>query len=45
MSPGNTVWAVLDLEPGDYIAICFVPDAESGAPHAMLGMIAPFTVV
>lgn len=45
MSPGSTVWAVLDLEPGDYFSICFVPDAESGAPHFMLGMIAPFTVV
>jgi hypothetical protein len=45
MSPGFTVWSVLDFEPGDYFAICFVPDAESGAPHFALGMIAPFTVV
>jgi len=45
MSPGNTVWAVLDLEPGDYFSMCFIPDAESGAPHFSLGMIQPFTVV
>lgn len=44
MSPGNTVWAVLDFEPGDYFAICFVPDAATGAPHFALGMIQPFTV-
>jgi len=26
----------LNLVPGDYIAVCFVPDAQ-GAPHAALG--------
>ena len=44
MSPGNTVWAVLDLEPGDYFAICLVPDPATGALHFALGMIQPFTV-
>jgi uncharacterized cupredoxin-like copper-binding protein len=44
MSPGQTVWSVMDFEAGDYFAICFVPDPESGAPHFALGMIAPFTV-
>jgi hypothetical protein len=44
MSPGETNYAVLDLAAGDYIAICFVPDAETGAPHFAMGMIAGFTV-
>lgn len=44
MNPAETVWAMLDLEAGDYFAICFVPDTKTGAPHFMLGMIMPFTV-
>jgi hypothetical protein len=44
MNPGHTNWALLDLEPGEYVAICFVPDPESGLPHFALGMLMPFTV-
>jgi len=44
MSPGASLWYTADLDAGDYFAICFVPDAESGAPHFVLGMISPFTV-
>jgi len=44
MSPGETNYAVLDLTAGDYIAICFLPDAETGVPHFAMGMIAGFTV-
>jgi len=44
MAPGASVWYTADLEAGDYFAICFVPDAASGAPHFVLGMISPFTV-
>ena len=43
-SPGTQGWLVLDLAAGEYAAICFVPDTETGAPHFALGMIAPFTV-
>jgi hypothetical protein len=35
---------MVDLAPGSYGAICFVPDSETGMPHAALGMIALFTV-
>ena len=34
----------VDLEPGEYIALCFVPDANDGAPHLVHGMVLPFTV-
>ena len=44
MSPEGMNYAVLDLQAGDYIAVCFVPDAETGAPHFAMGMIAGFTV-
>ncbi len=44
MDPGNTVWPVLDLEAGDYVTVCFIPDPETGKPHLMLGMYADFSV-
>ena len=44
LSAGKTAWAVLDLAPGTYAAICFVPDEKTGAPHAAMGMIQVFTV-
>jgi hypothetical protein len=44
MSPGMTNYAELVLEPGEHFAICFVPDPETGMPHYMMGMVAPFTV-
>jgi uncharacterized cupredoxin-like copper-binding protein len=44
MNPENTNWLVLDLEAGEYFAICFVPDFATGVPHFALGMMAPFTV-
>jgi hypothetical protein len=31
------------LEPGRYLMVCFIPDAE-GTPHAFLGMAEEFTV-
>jgi hypothetical protein len=34
----------LDLTVGDYLAICFIPELATGAPHYALGMIMPFTV-
>jgi hypothetical protein len=45
-NPGMTNWLVLDLMPGEYVAICFVPSPANGfAPHFALGMLMPFTVV
>ena len=44
LSPGRTAWAVLDLEPGTYVGLCFVPDRETGMPHAAMGMVAVFDV-
>lgn len=43
LQPGGKGWASLDLEPGQYVAVCAIPD-PSGVPHLDLGMVAPFTV-
>ena len=44
IAPGLTTWARLDLEPGDYLAVCAVVSQTEHAAHVDLGMVAPFTV-
>jgi len=34
----------VDFTPGEYVLICFVPDATDGKPHMMHGMVRTFTV-
>ena len=34
----------LDLQPGEYDAICLIPDPATGKPHIQLGMATSFTV-
>jgi uncharacterized cupredoxin-like copper-binding protein len=41
--PGETGWLNLDLTPGEYVALCYVPD-ENGKAHIEHGMVLPFTV-
>ncbi|MBA2759415.1 MAG: hypothetical protein H0U38_06960 [Chloroflexia bacterium] len=43
-STDTTMWMPLTLEPGTYVGICFVPDPETGLPHAAMGMYIVFTV-
>lgn len=38
-SPGTTMWIEVDVSEGTYLLLCFFPDIETGAPHAMLGMV------
>jgi hypothetical protein len=40
---GDEEVVTLDLEPGEYAMLCFLPDAD-GTPHAFQGMAVPFTV-
>lgn len=43
--PGARAWATLDLPPGDYALVCFIPSpANAGQPHVALGMARPFTI-
>ena len=44
ISTGRTNWYAIDLTPGHYVALCFITDPETGAPHAMLGMIETFEI-
>lgn len=43
LSAGQAMWVEVDLEPGTYAAICFIP-APDGTPHVMLGMVEIFSV-
>jgi hypothetical protein len=42
--PGTHAFATVDLPPGDYGLICFVPDAKDGKPHFRHGMVKRITV-
>jgi uncharacterized cupredoxin-like copper-binding protein len=44
LQPNTSAEMELSLQPGSYGALCFVPDAKTGAPHFMLGMQGSFTV-
>lgn len=45
MNPGTPAGYInLDLQPGNYVVTCDIPDAASGKPHSELGMVMPFTV-
>lgn len=44
MSPGERAWATLDLEPGTYTALCFLPDFATGMSHLDHGMVRTLTV-
>jgi hypothetical protein len=44
ISTGASEWIATDLDPGTYVLVCFVPDIESGIPHAYLGMADVVTV-
>lgn len=44
MHPGGSASFTVDLTPGSYAFICFVPDAKDGKPHAMHGMTKQFTI-
>lgn len=41
--PGEN-FVELDLTPGKYAMICFIPDAKDGKPHFVHGMIQEFTI-
>ena len=41
--PGGEATAILNLEPGNYVVICVIPDPK-GIPHTSHGMVKPLTV-
>jgi uncharacterized cupredoxin-like copper-binding protein len=42
--PGRDALFPVTLEAGNYLLICYVPDARDGKPHVAHGMLLPFTV-
>lgn len=42
--PGDSGYALAELEPGEYLAFCPIPSGEGGPPHFVNGMITPFEV-
>ena len=44
IKPGSTHFFDVDLTPGEYVLICFVPDSKDGKPHAMHGMLQKVTI-
>ena len=42
-APGQTADATINLEPGSYLLVCFVPSAD-GVPHIAKGMSRPLAV-
>lgn len=44
--PAGESWGTVDLAPGNYVALCFIPSpAPDNTPHFMKGMVHPFVVV
>lgn len=44
MDTGESNDMALDLTPGDYALLCFIPDVHDGRPHVAHGMIRQITV-
>jgi hypothetical protein len=42
--PGQEAVMDVNLTPGEYVALCFVPDATDGLPHIAHGMVLPFQI-
>jgi len=44
IEPGMTEYFTADFTPGNYILMCFLPDAKDGKPHLAHGMTQQITV-
>ena len=44
IGPGMRSWTTVDLQPGNYVAVCFIPDSGDGRSHLEHGMMMPITV-
>ena len=42
-APGDTTSTTQNLEPGQYVMVCYIPSPD-GKPHADKGMVRPFVV-
>lgn len=44
LASGGTAYFDVDLTPGNYVLVCFVPDAKDGKAHLAHGMVKEFKV-
>lgn len=44
LSQGHANNLAVDLTPGEYALVCFLPDSKDGKPHFVHGMVKGFTV-
>lgn len=44
MRKGSVAYVPVDLAPGEYALLCFIPDTKDGKPHYVHGMMKQFTV-
>jgi hypothetical protein len=44
LANGREAYFTADFTPGNYVAICFLPDAKDGKPHFVHGMIKEFRI-
>ena len=45
IAPGQTAYVPMELTPGDYAVLCFVPDPTHGnVPHLAQGMVLTFSI-
>lgn len=45
LSSEHSSFVTFTLTPGEYVALCFIPDPATGQPHLALGMLSHFTAV
>jgi hypothetical protein len=44
LANGRHMYIAVDLEPGRYVLLCFIPDVKDGRPHSDHGMIKEIVV-
>ena len=44
MPKGAVGYVSVNLPPGEYALMCFLPDAKDGKPHLAHGMVKQFTI-
>ena len=44
IAKGRHLFLDIDFTPGDYVLLCFIPDAKDGRPHSEHGMVRQLTV-
>jgi hypothetical protein len=44
VAPASQAEAIMDLQPGNYVLVCFIPSPSDGVPHFAKGMLNTLTV-